>query len=78
MRAQLYVALDVGYLNMETFKYLNNLVSECSRLLQSFTEKVKGGSQGGTQFKKVVVEKDDFTKEILRQGSPEIYKKLYG
>lgn len=75
VRAQLYVALDVGYLNLETFKYLNNLASECSRLIQSFSEKVKKGASAGTQFKKL--EKDDPMKEILRVQAPEVYKRFY-
>ncbi|OGI91488.1 hypothetical protein A2933_01975 [Candidatus Nomurabacteria bacterium RIFCSPLOWO2_01_FULL_46_18] len=75
VRAQLYVALDAGYLNLETFKYLNNLASECSRLTQSFAEKVKKGASAGTQFKKL--EKDDPMKEILRQQAPDVYKRFY-
>lgn len=76
VRAQLYVALDVGYLNMEKFKYLNNLIMECSRLIQSFAEKVKKGASGGTQYKKL--EKDDPLKEIIRKNSPELYNRYYG
>ena len=76
VRAQLYVALDVGYINIETFKYLNGLASECSRLLQSFAEKVKTGGAGGTQFKRVT--KPDPLEEITRQHSPELYKRFYG
>jgi hypothetical protein len=53
VRAQLYVALDAGYLNPETFKYLNELAEECSRLVQSFAERVKEGSRRGTQFKHI-------------------------
>ncbi|OGI95391.1 hypothetical protein A2917_02405 [Candidatus Nomurabacteria bacterium RIFCSPLOWO2_01_FULL_42_17] len=75
VRAQLYVALDTGYLNLETFKYLNNLVSECSRLIQSFAEKVKKGASAGTQFKKL--EKDDPMREILRHQAPDVYKRFY-
>ncbi len=75
VRAQLYVALDAGYLNLETFKYLNNLASECSRLIQSFSEKVKKGASAGTQFKKL--EKDDPMKEILRVQAPDVYKRFY-
>jgi len=75
VRAQLYVALDAGYLNFETFKYLNNLVSECSRLIQSFAEKVKKGASAGTQFKKL--ERNDPMKEILRQQAPDVYKRFY-
>ncbi len=75
VRAQLYVALDAGYLNIETFKYLNSLASECSRLIQSFSEKVKKGASAGTQFKKL--EKDDPMKEILRNQAPDVYKRFY-
>jgi four helix bundle protein len=75
VRAQLYVALDAGYLNIEKFKHLNGLASECSRLLQSFSEKVKKGMQAGTQFKKL--EKDDPMKEILRHQAPDVYRRFY-
>lgn len=76
VRAQLYVALDAGYLNMERFKYLNGLAIECSKLIQSFAEKVKKGASGGTQFKKL--EKEDPMKELLKEKSPELYKRFYG
>jgi len=36
VRAQLFVALDVGYLNNETFKNLKSLAEEVSKLLSSF------------------------------------------
>jgi len=75
VRAQLYVALDAEYLNMEKFKYLNNLAIECSKLIQSFAKKVKKGASGGTQFKQL--EKNDPMKEILKQNSPELYKRFY-
>jgi four helix bundle protein len=76
VRAQLYVALDVGYLNIEMFKYLNNLVQECSRLIQSFAQKVKGGSKQGSQFKRV--QKEDPMKELLKTTAPEMYERFYG
>lgn len=75
VRAQLYVAYDIGYFNIERFKHLNGLASECSRLIQSFSEKVKKGASAGTQFKKL--EKDDPMKEILRVNAPEVYKRFY-
>lgn len=53
VRAQLYVALDSGYLNIETFKYLNSLVIECSKLISSFITSLKGSSLSGLQFKKL-------------------------
>lgn len=52
VRAQLYIALDVEYLNIETFKYLNGLVLDCSRLLSSFINKLKGTNIQGLQYKK--------------------------
>jgi len=73
----LYVALDIGYLNIETFKYLNDLAIECSKLLQSFTEKVKGGSQQGTQFKRAEKPEDTFLQDIFKTTNPELYKKFY-
>jgi len=74
VRAQLYVSLDIGYLNIETFKYLNGLVEECSRLISSFSVKVRGGRMG-LQFKPA--EKSDVLKEIIKEHSPELYKKFY-
>lgn len=52
VRAQLYIALDVGYLNLETFKYLNGLAIECSRLIHSFIQKLKSSEIAGLQYKK--------------------------
>ncbi|HRY62877.1 MAG TPA: four helix bundle protein [Candidatus Paceibacterota bacterium] len=76
VRSQLYVALDVGYLNIETFKYLNSLALENSRLIHSFTEKVKGGASSGTQFKKI--DKQDPLEEIVKDRAPELYERFYG
>jgi len=77
VRAQLYVAIDIGYLNIETFKYLNNLATECSKLIQSFTERVKGGSKQGTQFKRAEQPDDTFLDDIIRKSNPELYEKAY-
>ena len=52
VRAQLYVAHDIGYLNIETFKHLNSLAEECSRLIASFTKKLKSGGMSGLQYKR--------------------------
>ena len=75
VRAQLYIALDVGYLNIEMFKYLNGLVLDCSRLIQSFAEKVKGSERQGMQFKRA--EREDPVEAIIREQNPELWKKLY-
>lgn len=52
VRAQTYVALDVGHINNETFKHLNGLAVECSKLIASFIEKSKQGSEAGLLYKK--------------------------
>lgn len=52
VRAQLYVAHDIGYLNIETFKRLNLLAEECSRLIASFVKKLKSGGMSGSQYKR--------------------------
>lgn len=52
VRAQLYVASDIGYLNIETFKHLNSLAEECSRLIASFAKRVKIGGMSGSQLKR--------------------------
>ena len=52
VRAQLYAALDIGYLNLETFKLLNSLVLECSRLIANFTNGLKSSQFSGLQHKK--------------------------
>ena len=76
VRAQLYAAYDIGYLNIETFKYLNSLATECSRLIQSFSEKVKSGARRGTQFK--LAEKLDPIRQMIREQTPEVYERMYG
>jgi four helix bundle protein len=75
VRAQLYVALDIGYLNMETFKYLNGLAEECSKLIQSFSEKVKVGSRRGLQYK--LIQKSDPTEELIKKAAPEVWKRAH-
>lgn len=52
VRAQLYAAHDIGYLNVETFKYLNSLAVDCSRLIASFIRGLKTSPVTGHQFKR--------------------------
>ncbi len=64
VRSQLYIANDRGYIDISTFRNGLKLTDECSRLIQSFAEKVKGGSNRGMQFKHV--QKTDPAVELLR------------
>ncbi len=52
VRAQLYAAYDIGYLNIEMFKNLNGLAVECSKLIASFIKGLKSSQFVGTQYKK--------------------------
>ena len=79
VRAQFYAALDIGYLNIETFKYLNNLAQENSKLISSFIKSLKISKFSGLQFKKEKtkqqLEAEKFMKEIeekypIRFGKP--------
>lgn len=74
VRAQLYVAFDAEYLNVETFKRLNSLVVECSQLIYRFIEGVKRGSRPGTQYKTIKSkEMPDYIKLLFKQ-QPEMEK----
>lgn len=84
VRAQLYVALDSGYIDMSKFQYGIGLCDECSRLIQSFIYKVKSGGKEGLQFKrektKRQLETERFleeTRDIIKQGNPEFYDKYF-
>lgn len=76
VRAQLYVMLDAGYLNAETFKYLNNLVQDCSKLLSSFISKVKASEFNGLQYKREVRKGMSITNKMILEGNPEL-KEFY-
>lgn len=56
VRAQTYVGYDVGYLNVEIFKDLNQRAEECSRLIASFISKLKAGGAKGLQYKRAANE----------------------
>lgn len=51
VRAQLYAALDIGYLDAETFKRLKFKAEECSRLIARFIAGLKVSKFQGLQHK---------------------------
>ena len=59
VRNQLYVALDNGYLNDETFKRLKRLSENCSVLMWRLIQSLKVSKLQGLQFKRGS-RKDDF------------------
>ena len=66
VRAQLYAASDIDYINIEKFKYLNSLVVECSRLISSFIERLKSSNVSGLQYK--ATEKKDIAGDLLKEN----------
>ncbi|MBI2623803.1 MAG: four helix bundle protein [Candidatus Liptonbacteria bacterium] len=76
VRSQFYIAHDRGYIDMAQFEKGIQLTDECSRLIHSFSEKVKGSSRRGLQFKHVL--KPDPDKELIKRYVPEVYKRMYG
>ena len=81
VRAQLYAAQDIGYVNIETFKYLKGLAEECSRLVSSFTKSLKTSEVSGLQYKKektkTEMEHDKFDREI-KEKLAKIHPHIYG
>ena len=84
VRAQIYAAHDIGYLNIETFKYLNWLALDCSRLIASFIKSLKSSPVAGHQFKrektKFQRDREEFDDELLEQmqtSDPEHYEKYF-
>ena len=79
VRAQTYAALYIGYLNIETFQYLNNLDEQSSRLIASFIEKLKSGGMMGLQNKAGVSKGESHLQEIMDKAgvvmTPEGVKK---
>lgn len=75
VRSQLYIAHDRHYITEEEFKKGLTLTDECSRLIQSFVDKVKGNAATGRQWKQVLP--NDPMKEITRQQAPEVYRLFY-
>ena len=67
VRSQLYIAYDRRYVDISKFQHGLKLTDECSRLIQSFAYKVKGGSRGGLQFKPVK-KPDGFLEHLEERG----------
>lgn len=68
VRAQTYVGYDVGYLHIETFKHLNGLAEECSRLIYSFIEKTKQGAESGLQYKRPDSKAEGIMSQMLQEA----------
>lgn len=72
VRAQTYVGYDVGYLNIETFKYLNGLAEQCSRLIASFIAKLKSSGLAGLQQKRGRASEKDIVAKMIEDAGLEM------
>ena len=76
VRAQLYAAYDIGYLNIETFQRLKSLAEECSKLLSSFIKGLKSSSYDGLQRKGELSKDDQNAADFMRDARKELSKTL--
>ena len=76
VRAQLRFSHDRRYITDADLQEGLRRTDECSRLIQSFADKIKGGSERGLQFKQLP--RRDTYPEFLKAVAPEAYQKLYG
>ena len=66
VKSQLYISFDVGYIDILKFQHGIKLCDECSRLIQSFVDKVKSSGKIGLQFKHSP-KKDSWLEETMRE-----------
>ncbi len=67
VRAQLYVAYDIGYLNIQTFEHLKKKAEEVSKLINSFIRAVKSSPHKGLQRKSEKSKQEADAEAFLRE-----------
>ena len=81
VRAQLYAAHDIGYLNIETFENLKKRAEECSKLLKSFIKAVKSSPHGGLQRRKELTKREQDVEAFMTEARAKLAKihpEIYG
>src|SRR3989344_8936548 len=81
VRAQLYAAYDIGYLNIQTFENLKNRAEECSKLLNSFIKAVKSSPHGGLQRRKELTKEEQEAEAFMTEARAKLAKihpEIYG
>jgi four helix bundle protein len=81
VRAQLYAAYDIGYLNIQIFESLKKNAEECSRLLNSFIKAVKSSPHEGLQRRRGLTKREQAAEEFLadaRAKLAKIHPHIYG
>lgn len=65
VRCQLYIAHDIGYIDISKFQHGVGLCDETSRLIYSFITKLKAGGKTGLQYKHEARKKDTWMAEQM-------------
>jgi len=68
VRAQLYAAHDIGYIDASTFKDLKSKAEECSKLIAGFAKGVKNSAHRGVQYKQEKTQNEREVDEIFALG----------
>ncbi len=76
VRAQLYAAHDIGYLNIEMFKNLKMRAEECSKLISSFIKAVKSSEHQGLQRKPEQTKRQKDVEEFERASMAMLAKDM--
>ena len=76
VRAQLYIAHDIGYLNIQTFKYLYDSAEQTSRLIASFIKALKSSPYAGLQRKRELSKEEKDTETFMVSARKELSKTL--
>ncbi len=67
VKTQIYIAYDVGYIDILTFRKGLGLCDEVSRLLQSFIGKLKSGGMAGEQRKPGLSRDEQILNELMEE-----------
>ena len=74
VRAQLYVAYDVGYIDNQRFKHLKLKAEECSKLISSFVKGVKASPHSGLQRKREMTKLERDTSDFMQDARKQLSK----
>lgn len=74
VRAQLYIAQDIGYVNIQTFKYLNDLAEQTSKLLASFIKALKSSPHQGLQRKREMTKDERAAEDFMTDARKQLAK----
>lgn len=75
VRAQLYIALDQGFINNNDFQQALQQAKRISAMIYRLIESLKGSRFKGLKYK--TKEKEDRLEKLLREDFPQVHQQLY-